>query len=822
MTRGRDRTLRRLLRRDSLAQLISRMAIEKGGDVVITDADGEVIVGDQLAAEGASADVQVEGRVIGHVYGTEAPHIADILTVQAEQYLENRALATDTLEKYKEITMLYDVSERILALPDAQQIAQLVCEEADRFLAGDSVSVLMVNEETGRLELIASHGVAYHSRSSVEIADDLIGTVLRSGTGQIVNDVRAEEHAIAADNTLCSVVCSPLKTKNRVLGIVVVGSESAQHYNASDLQLLNALASHAAAAIEVTRLHGALRLSSPKPADLSYGLNERPPLGVLGILGLQHVCIALMSLAYPVIIALEAGGTHLDAASLVSMSLIAMGVATLLQAARRGPVGSGYLVPHITLAVYLGPSLLAAQVGGLGLVFGMTIFAGVFGLVFAQLVRRFRKLFPPEVCGVVVLMSGLTMIQVALPRFLGIDNGDTVSAPAEWTVGLITIGAIVIATVFALGRIRLYSTVIGIAIGYVAAFLLGIVDTTAFDQIAALPIIDVPSRPAFDLSFDLSLAVPFAAAVMASDIKAVGLITTCQKINDTDWKRPNMDSIGGGIVADSIGNITSGALGGVGTGISSGGIGLAVATGATSRIIAFAIAAIFLLLVFFPKVAAGLALMPSPVMGAGLIYVACFLVTSGVQLIVSRLMDSRRTFIVGLSVLAGIGAHVMPNAIQGAPDWAMVFLGDPLSLSTTLAVGLNMVLNLGVSKTARLTLVAGQPVQDNVFRFFERNGATWGARPDVIRRATPATIEWIEELYHLTGSGMAEFAIDIHFDEFRLTVDVSWKAQTGDDSQRFQGIELGPIAGHVQRQYDCRLRLTGDATMGNLRLEFEH
>lgn len=822
MARGRDRTLKRLLRRDNLAQFISRMMMETGGDLVITDGDGDILVGDQTAATGASADVQVEGKVIGRVYGREAPHVAEILTIQAEQYAENRALATDTLEKYKEITMLYDVSERILALPDAQQIAQLVCEEADRFLAGNSVSVLLVNEETERLELIASHGAAYHSRSSVEIADDLIGAVLRSGIGEIVNDVRADGRSITADNTLCSVVCSPLKTKNRVLGIVVVGSESAQHYNASDLQLLNALASHAAAAIEVTRLHGALRRSSVKPADLLYGLNERPPLGVLGVLGLQHVCIALMSLAYPVIIALEAGGTRLDAASLVSMSLIAMGVATLLQAARRGPVGSGYLVPHITLAIYLGPSLLAAQAGGLGLVFGMTLFAGAFGLAFAQLVRRFRKLFPPEVCGVVVLMSGLTIIQVALPRFLGIDDGDAVSAPAEWMVGLITIGAIVVATVFALGRIRLYSTIIGIATGYLAAVLFGIVDTAAFEQVAALPIIDVPSRPSFELSFDLSLAVPFAAAVMASDIKAVGLITTCQKANDTDWKRPDMGSISGGIVADSIGNLASGALGGVGTGISSGSIGLAVATGATSRVIAVAIAFIFFSLVFFPKVTAGLALMPSPVMGAGLIYVACFLVTSGIQLIVSRLMDSRRTFIVGLSVLAGIGADVMPNAFQGAPDWAMVFLGDPLSLSTTLAVGLNLVFNLGVSKTARLTLAAGEPVQDEVFRYFERHGAAWGARPDVIRRATPAVIDWIEELHHLTGGRETEIAIDIHFDEFRLAVDLSWKARIKGDGQWLQEIELGPIAGHIQRQYDCRLRLTGDAAIGQLHLDFEH
>src|SRR3546814_15201551 len=78
---------------------------------------------------------------------------------------------------------------------------------------------------------------------------------------------------------LCSVICCPLKSKSRVVGAVVVGSESMRHYNAADLQLLNALASQAAAAVEVARLYGALKRTSAKPADLIYGLDDRPPLG---------------------------------------------------------------------------------------------------------------------------------------------------------------------------------------------------------------------------------------------------------------------------------------------------------------------------------------------------------------------------------------------------------------------------------------------------------------------------------------------------------------------------------------------------------------
>ncbi len=155
---------------------------------------------------------------------------------------------------------------------------------------------------------------------------------------------------------LASIVCSPLKSDERVFGAVIAGSKGRREFRASDLQILNAIAAHAAAAVEVARLHRDLKAISRKPVDLIYGVNERPPAGVSLLLALQHVLIALMSLAYPVLVTLEAGGTRAQAAGVVSMSLLAMAFVTALQAIRQGPVGSGYLVPYITSAIYLGPS----------------------------------------------------------------------------------------------------------------------------------------------------------------------------------------------------------------------------------------------------------------------------------------------------------------------------------------------------------------------------------------------------------------------------------------------------------------------------------
>ena len=808
-----DKPLRQLLRREGVARLLARDAYL---DVAITDAGGALLHGDAAALSLPAAEIQSDGIVLGRVHGSRASDLAAALGAAAELSLESRALASESLEKYRELTLLYNVSERILAAPDIGQVATLVCEEGLRFLRSDGVSVLLLNEETGRLELAQSRGRPCHSRASIEPGDHLLGAVLRSGTGEIVNDVAADPRPMGADSAFCSVICSPLKSRGRVFGLVVVGSESPRHYKAGDLQLLNALVSQAAAAIDVASLYGTLKRSSPKPADLIYGLSDRPPAVTQIVLGLQHVFIASIYLVVPVLIAVEAGLSRTGAGSLVSMTLIAMGVATLLQMRHRGPIGSGYLAPQIASTVYLPPTILAVQAGGLGLVFGMTLLSGIFGLVLSQIMGRVRKLFPPEVCGVVVLMVGISIIRVAFPRFLGIHTGDAGPSGTAMLVGLATLAVMVGLSITRYGRVRLYSTIFGLMAGYALAAMAGLIDASAVHRLTELPWFGVPAFPSLDLALSPLLVVPFLIATLASDIKIVGLLTSAQKTNDVDWRRPNMRSIRGGIVADSIGNVASGLLGGVPTAMSSSNVGLAAATGATSRSIALVTGLMFIGLAFVPKVIGAVALMPEPVMGAGLLFIACFLVVSGVELIVSRLLDVRRNFIVGLSILAGIGLDLMPGAFKGAPVWAEAFLGSPLAFATTLAVSLNLLLSLGVSKKARLDLTAGGLERDAVLGFFDRWGAAWGARPDVIRRAGPAIVEWCEEMSQSVSG--ASIDIRVSFDEFRLTVDVQASRGFAPESRS----ALDRLVGHLQRRYDGQVRLIGREDGTHLRFDFEH
>ena len=95
--------------------------------------------------------------------------------------------------------------------------------------------------------------------------------------------------------------------------------------------------------------------------------------------------------------------------------------------------------------------------------------------------------------------------------------------------------------------------------------------------------------PSF-VSYDFwpGLIPAFLIAGLAAALRTVGVVTTCQKINDRDWKRPAMKSIEGGVLADGLGCVGAGLLGTMGMNTGPSLVGVAKASGATSRYIAFA------------------------------------------------------------------------------------------------------------------------------------------------------------------------------------------------------------------------------------------
>ncbi len=566
-----------------------------------------------------------------------------------------------------------------------------------------------------------------------------------------------------------------------------------------------------------------------KPPELTYGVDDDPPFTTNLLLGLQHVFIISISLIFPVVVVRSIGGTPQQAEFMVSMSMLAAGIGTMLQALNRKGMGSGYLCPSVCGPSYLSASLMAANVGGLHVLFGMTSLAGLFEVLLSRVMHRLRVLFPPEVTGLVVAMVGITVIPVALPNLVGRDATDTITELPEIVVALVTLGTMVGISVWSKGKMRLYSVLVGMTFGYLASIALRILNISHLELFTESPLVAFPDLDYFGWSFDLALLMPFLIAVTCSTLKTVGDITTCQKINDVDWKRTDMKNVSKGILADGMSDVVGGLVGGLGQSTSSSNVGLSIGTGATSRKTAFAIGGLLVFLAFLPKLAMVFVIMPKPVMGATLIYAVSFMIIAGFQIIMSRMLDARRTFLVGIPLIMGLSVDALPELYENVPSLLQPIFSSSLSLAAVLVVLLNLIFRIGIAKRQRLVLKPGVDDADSIFNFMEKQGAAWGARKEVIYRAISA----LHELYEaVTGSNLAEgeIEVEVSFDEFNLDVEARYKGVPLDlPSTRPSEADLLRddssairLSGFMIKRYANSVKLDQKDGMCRIRLHFDH
>lgn len=569
----------------------------------------------------------------------------------------------------------------------------------------------------------------------------------------------------------------------------------------------------------------------PKPSTLIYGVNEKPSLPTIIILGFQHVFIMFIAIIFPVVIVRELGVNISDhnANALISLSLIAGGVGTILQALKKRKIGSGYLCPAVSGPAYLDASIYAATMGGLPLLFGMTAFVGLVEVLFSRVMHKLRFLFPPEVTGTVVALVGIVLIPISSRSLVGLGFEDNVIETPEVLVGVITLALMVGLNVFSKGKLRLYSTIIGMIAGYLLAFAFGIMSQDSLAQVSQAPMFSVPYIENMKWDFDFSLIIPFTIAALSSTLKTIGDISTCQRINDSDWKRVDMKSVSGGILADGIGGLLPGLIGGFGQSTSSSNVGLSLATGATSRVIAYASGIIFILFAFLPRLANIFIIMPKPVMGAVLIFVVSFMIVQGFQMIMSRMLDARKTFVVGISLILGLSVEMVPEIYENIHPLIQPIFGSSLSLGAVTAVILNLLLKIGVKKHAKLSLNVDEPGSDKIFMFMEKQGQLWGARHEVISKISIVLSETFEMIVvNKLSNGILD--VDISFDELKLEVDVKYSGRsitlydTPPEINKLETdpMELGHLSGYMIYKNCDKIKLSEKDGISSIRMFYEH
>lgn len=197
------------------------------------------VIGDLVAAGPGLANAQ-----------TALNFLQYSLELFLEQSLESRSLAQETLERYREINLLYSIGETISASLDPDEIPDMVMAEAARIIRAHGGVVLLLDLH-GNLVVRSGFGSEEFVQNLQQIPRPLLAEVMASGEPQIWTSDQLD----MPTTVVTSILQAPLKAREHTLGVALLGRDARQPiFTADDKKLLTALAAQAAIAVENARL----------------------------------------------------------------------------------------------------------------------------------------------------------------------------------------------------------------------------------------------------------------------------------------------------------------------------------------------------------------------------------------------------------------------------------------------------------------------------------------------------------------------------------------------------------------------------------------
>ncbi len=532
------------------------------------------------------------------------------------------------------------------------------------------------------------------------------------------------------------------------------------------------------APVESAERNSATRSHRIRPRNLVFAVDERPPARQLLLLGLQYAILDAIYLVLVAIILRHAHASQAASINAMGIACIAIAVGIALQALPRGPVGSGYLAPPVFSATYLGPSVLAAELGGFPLVCGMTLFAGLVEVLVGLALERLRIVITPVLSGLTVFVVGLQLGIVGIGETLDVVHEHLPNYPLHLAVAFGTLAIAVGLSIWGRGTVRMTGTMLGLVAGMAGAVAIGLISPDRLASFGQAHWLALP-RPIGGVTFNLTLMPAFAAAGIAAAMRTAGVVTTCQRLNDSGWRRPDMGNIRKGVLADGLATLISGALGAPGMSTAPSLVGVSSSTGATSRVIGFAAAGILFLVAFSPKIASLLLLVPHEVAGALLVFTSSFMIAGGMEIMLSRHSDTRTVYVIGISTLLALSHAIFPAYYQGLPKALHSLSGSALALGLIAAILLTLLFRIGAGKRATIPWRTwDRQLPDAAVAALRGHAEGWKIPADVLETATGNVTDLLRYLarvheYALAGTIGArfdgqEFSLDILYAGERL------------------------------------------------------
>ena len=367
------------------------------------------------------------------------------------------------------------------------------------------------------------------------------------------------------------------------------------------------------------------------------------------IMGLQQ-CFAMFgaTILVPVLTNSYPGAEGMGLSA--SVTLFCAGIATLwFHFITKGKVpvflGSSFAFLSMYQAIipqygkeYATGGVIAA--GGLYVI--LAILIKVFGT------KRVMKLFPPVVCGPLIILIGINLAGSAVSNVM-----------TNWILGVIPIIVILICNTWGKGMIKIIPVLIALIVSYIIAIVMGAVNFEAVGTAAwvGLPAFHLPKFNADCIIAGLAVAVA-AMVEHVGDVMAIG--ATCGKnfIADPGLTRT--------LLGDGIGTSLAGLLGGPANTTYSENTGVVALTRVFDPFVMRVAAVMAIILSLSPKFEAVINSIPTAVIGGISFVLYGMIAATGIRTIVENQVDyvnMRNVLVTAIILVCGLGFNTYPIVI---------------------------------------------------------------------------------------------------------------------------------------------------------------
>ncbi|GMK46395.1 xanthine permease [Paenibacillus glycanilyticus] len=407
-------------------------------------------------------------------------------------------------------------------------------------------------------------------------------------------------------------------------------------------------------------------------------------------LGFQHV---LAMYAGAVVVPLIVGGAlHLTPAQmayLIAADLFTCGLATILQVLGTKYFGSRLPVILGCTFTAVGPIIAIASASNLATAYGAIILSGLFVVLAAPLYGKLLKFFPVIVTGSVVTIIGLSLIPVAMNNVAGGQGSADFGLPRNLLLALGTLIVILLVNRFAKGFLRSISVLIGLAVGTIAGYAMGIVSFAPVNEASWFNIV----QPFYFGTPQFSLTAVFTMIIVniVSMVESTGVYLAVGRATD---QKVEQKQIINGLRSEGAAIMLGGLFNAFPYTAFSQNVGLITLTRVKTRDVIFAAGGIMVVLGLLPKLAAITTVIPNAVLGGAMVVMFGSVAASGISILSEvNLREERNLLIAACSIAVGLGSSAVPQIFDQLPDFAKMLLQNGIVTGSVTAILMNLLLS---------------------------------------------------------------------------------------------------------------------------------